>query len=67
VLARSYLAHPPQAQFHFIVSPLVMWIWLGGGIVLFGGLIALWPPPSAVRRRVAALERPRALRDLARA
>ena len=44
-----------------------MWIWLGGGIVLFGGLIALWPPPSAVRRRVAALERPRALRDLARA
>ncbi len=67
VLARSYLQHPPQAQFHFIVSPLVMWIWLGGAIVLFGGLIALWPPPSAVRRRVAALERPRALRGLARA
>ncbi|HTY97661.1 MAG TPA: cytochrome c-type biogenesis CcmF C-terminal domain-containing protein [Solirubrobacteraceae bacterium] len=67
VLARSYLAHPPQAQFHFIVSPLVMWIWLGGAIVLFGGLIALWPSPSAVRRRVAALERPRALRGLARA
>ena len=33
-LARAYLQHPPQAQFHFIVSPLVMWIWIGGLIVL---------------------------------
>ena len=66
VLARSYLAHPPQAQFHLIVSPLVMWIWLGGLIVMTGGLIALWPAPSTLRRRVAALERPRPLRGLAR-
>ena len=43
-----------------------MWIWLGGLIVLAGGLIALWPAPSTLRRRVAALERPRALRGLAR-
>ena len=67
VLARQYLKHPPPAQFHFIVSPLVMWVWLGGAIVLVGGLIALWPAPSTLRRRVAALERPRALRGLARA
>jgi cytochrome c-type biogenesis protein CcmF len=52
-LAREYLKHPPQAQFHFIVSPLVMWIWLGGLIVLGGALIAIWPAPSTVRRRVA--------------
>jgi cytochrome c-type biogenesis protein CcmF len=52
-LAREYLKHPPQAQFHFIVSPLVMWIWIGGGIVLGGALIAIWPAPSVVRRRVA--------------
>ncbi len=45
--------HPPPAQFHFIVSPLVMWIWIGGLIVFGGGLIAIWPAPSAVRRRVA--------------
>jgi cytochrome c-type biogenesis protein CcmF len=67
VLARSYLQHPPQAQFHFIVSPLVMWIWIGGAIVFGGGLIALWPAPSTIRRRVAARERSRALRGLARA
>ncbi len=33
-LARATCKHPPPAQFHFIVSPLVMWIWLGGLIVL---------------------------------
>jgi len=66
-LAREYLKHPPQAQFHFIVSPLVMWIWIGGLIVFGGGLIAIWPSPSVVRRRVAARSRARAVRGLARA
>jgi cytochrome c-type biogenesis protein CcmF len=67
VLAREYLKHPPAAQFHFIVSPLVMWIWIGGLIVLGGGLIAIWPTPSAVRRRVAMRSRARAAHGLARA
>ena len=64
-LARAYLQHPPQAQFHFIVSPLVMWIWIGGAIVFGGGLIAIWPAPSTVRRRVFARSRARAVRGLA--
>ena len=59
-LARAYLQHPPPAQFHFIVSPLVMWIWIGGLIVFGGGLIAIWPAPSAVRRRVSCASRARA-------
>jgi cytochrome c-type biogenesis protein CcmF len=66
-LARDYLKHPPPAQFHLIVSPLVMWIWIGGLIVLGGGLIAIWPAPSTVRRRVSARARARAVRGLARA
>jgi cytochrome c-type biogenesis protein CcmF len=66
-MAREYIKHPPPAQFNFLVSPLVMWIWFGGAIVLMGGLIALWPAPSVVRRRVAARSRARALRGLARA
>jgi cytochrome c-type biogenesis protein CcmF len=52
VLAREYLKAPPPAQFHLIVSPLVMWIWIGGLIVVGGALIAAWPAPSAMRRRV---------------
>ncbi|HEX7610851.1 MAG TPA: cytochrome c-type biogenesis CcmF C-terminal domain-containing protein [Solirubrobacteraceae bacterium] len=65
-MARAYLKSPPPAQFHFIVSPLVMWIWIGGLIVFGGGLIAIWPAPSTVRRRVAARSRARASRGLAR-
>ncbi len=66
-LARAYLKDPPQAQFHFIVSPMVMWIWIGGLIVFGGGLIAVWPAPSLVRRRVLARSRARSARGLARA
>jgi cytochrome c-type biogenesis protein CcmF len=51
VMARAYMQHPPPAAFHLIVSPLVMWIWIGGGIVFFGGLIALWPAGVGMRRR----------------
>ena len=29
--------------FNVRVNPLVVWIWIGGGVFLFGGLIALWP------------------------
>ena len=67
VLEREYLKAPPPARFKLIVSPLVLWIWIGGGIVLGGGLIALWPAPSAVRRRVSVRARSRAARGLARA
>ena len=66
-LARAYLKNPPPAQFHLIVSPLVMWIWVGGMIVFGGGLIAIWPSPSAVRRRVSVRMRARATQGLARA
>jgi cytochrome c-type biogenesis protein CcmF len=31
-----------------VVEPLVAWIWLGGGVMLIGTLIAAWP---ARRRR----------------
>jgi cytochrome c-type biogenesis protein CcmF len=28
-----------QAQ----INPLVGWIWIGGGVLVIGGLVALWP------------------------
>jgi len=31
------------AAFKVLVNPLVVWIWIGGGLLLSGGLIALWP------------------------
>jgi len=53
-LTRSYANDPPPATFRVLVSPMVTWIWLGALVVFFGGLIALWPSPRAVGRRVTA-------------
>jgi cytochrome c-type biogenesis protein CcmF len=49
-----YKANPPPAQFRFIVSPLVTWIWLGAIVILLGGIISLWPPPGGATSRVRA-------------
>ncbi|HEY2767498.1 MAG TPA: cytochrome c-type biogenesis CcmF C-terminal domain-containing protein, partial [Solirubrobacteraceae bacterium] len=49
-LAHEYLRHPPPAQFQLLVSPLIMWIWIGGLIVFGGGLLALAPPLRGPRR-----------------
>jgi cytochrome c-type biogenesis protein CcmF len=66
-LARAYLSQAPAAQFHFIVSPLVMWIWIGGLVVFAGGLIAIWPLPSPMRRALRLPARARTARELAQA
>jgi cytochrome c-type biogenesis protein CcmF len=52
-----YMNNPPPVQFTLLASPLVVWIWVGGLIVLGGGLVAIWPAPAAVRRRVMARSR----------
>jgi len=31
------------ADFKVLVNPLVNWIWIGGGMLVLGGLIAFWP------------------------
>jgi cytochrome c-type biogenesis protein CcmF len=31
------------ADFKVLVNPLVIWIWIGGGVFLLGGLVAFWP------------------------
>ena len=64
-IVHHYLVDPPAASFTFIASPLVMWIWIGALIVLFGGLVAIWPSrglargPRALPRAHRAGARPR--------
>jgi cytochrome c-type biogenesis protein CcmF len=53
-LTASYARNPPPATFRLLVSPLVTWIWLGAFLILFGALIAIWPTPRGVARRVSA-------------
>ena len=61
------LDDPPPAAFRAIDSPLVAWIWIGGGLALLGALIAAWPSPEARLRRVTSLYAARLGRELSRA
>jgi cytochrome c-type biogenesis protein CcmF len=31
------------ADFTILINPLVVWIWIGGGVFLLGGLVTFWP------------------------
>jgi cytochrome c-type biogenesis protein CcmF len=66
-LAERYRTRPPPTAFRAIVSPLVVWIWIGGGIAVLGALVALWPSPEARLRRVRSLYAARLGRELSRA
>ena len=66
-LSERYVRRAPPATFRLIVNPMVTWIWIGGLIVLAGGLIALWPSPLSARRRVSSLRAARLGRELSRA
>jgi cytochrome c-type biogenesis protein CcmF len=66
-LAERYRSDPPPAAFRAIASPLVVWIWIGGGIVVLGALVAAWPSPEARLRRVRSLYSARLGRELSRA
>jgi len=32
-----------SATFRVLVNPLIVWMWVGGGFLLLGGLVAFWP------------------------
>jgi hypothetical protein len=66
-LARNYQNNSPPATFRAIHSPMIMWIWIGGLVVILGSITALWPSPDARRRRAASLASARLGRELSRA
>jgi cytochrome c-type biogenesis protein CcmF len=66
-LAERYRTHAPPVTFTAIHSPMIMWIWVGGLIVILGSLTALWPSPEARRRRASSLAAARLGRELSRA
>jgi cytochrome c-type biogenesis protein CcmF len=46
-----------RASFAISVNPLVWWVWFGGVMLVFGGLITMWPGESvAVARPLPAAE-----------
>jgi cytochrome c-type biogenesis protein CcmF len=37
--------------FKVFVNPLLLWLWIGGFVIVLGTIIALWPERSAARPR----------------
>ena len=31
------------AAFQVLINPLVVWLWIGGGVLILGTLVATWP------------------------
>ena len=54
-----------QAEIRVTFNPLVVWVWIGGLIMAFGGLIVMWPQadPRARQGGYAAVLRPGAARE----
>ena len=53
-----------SASLKVIVNPLVNFLWLGGGVFLAGGAVALWPPRARAGRLPASQARRRATRTV---
>jgi len=39
----SGLGDNNAVNFHLFINPMVIWLWLGGGLLIFGGLICWYP------------------------
>ena len=40
-----------QATYAITINPLVMWVWIGGAILIFGGIVTMWPGGPAIKAR----------------
>ena len=49
-----------EAVYRFTINPLVLWVWIGGIVLVVGGLITMWPggtiSPATPRRTQAGYE-----------
>ena len=51
VVLNGWQDEATSATFSFFLNPLMVWLWIGGVILVAGTLIALWPHPSASSRK----------------
>ena len=52
IILAGWEAMGETAAFQIVINPAVMWIWIGGGLLTVGGVVALWGrrrPAPAVR------------------
>ncbi len=65
-MAERYRRSSASATYRVIVSPMVTWIWIGGILIIIGGVVAAWPAGAAARRRSSALARARLGQELSK-
>jgi cytochrome c-type biogenesis protein CcmF len=44
-----------EAVYRFTINPLVMWVWVGGVVLIVGGLLTMWPGAGPAGGRRSAL------------
>jgi cytochrome c-type biogenesis protein CcmF len=64
VLAQHYAQSPPPATFRVIVNPLVVWIWVPGGLLAISGAVMAGWPALESRRQLEAAYRARLGKEL---
>jgi len=42
-------AEDGSATFQILINPLVVWLWIGGGILLLGTTVAMWPGEAQIK------------------
>jgi cytochrome c-type biogenesis protein CcmF len=45
-----------RSRFEFIINPMVNWFWIGGVVLLIGGLLAMWPGGPQIRTKRTVLD-----------
>jgi cytochrome c-type biogenesis protein CcmF len=53
-------AEDGSATFQILINPLVVWLWIGGGILLLGTTVAIWPSEaqsSNVKRQASNVQK----------
>lgn len=43
VILAGFAVEDGSASFQILINPLVVWLWIGGGILLLGTAVAMWP------------------------
>ena len=54
------LSQDGSATFQILINPLVVWLWIGGGLLLLGTMVAIWPgeaQSSNVKRQTSSVKR----------
>ncbi|MBU2602778.1 MAG: heme lyase CcmF/NrfE family subunit [Actinobacteria bacterium] len=53
----DYSAETGEANVEVRINPLVSWLWIGGIVMVIGGIVAIWPDKRDAQRLAARYER----------